>query len=161
VTTPTVDPSAGLVEHEPEQLSRYYRDTFGWPTTVDRLTGEVHLRLGDVMDAVFLRTEFAEAVDNLLVRYLLRAPIIVTPGEPGEWIFLTGPRTTMRLHVFEEMMRLHVGWKRRGDTIALPALDAADAGIRWLEPPTRRRELPPWSAVVNVARSVPNACGMW
>jgi hypothetical protein len=159
--TAVIDHQPALVEQQPDQLVRYYHDVFAWPTTIDSSTGDVRLELGKVVDALFIRAGFAAEVNSFLVRHMFRVPIIVVPGDPTDWIFLTQPRTKMRLSSWEDLVRIQVGWKRRGDTISLPALDNADEGVRWLERPQQHTELPPWTAVVCAARSASSLCGGW
>lgn len=150
-----------LAECQRDQLVQYYNDVCQWPTTIDSNNGEVRLQLGAVVDALFMRAGFGGEVNNFLARHMLRAPIIVVPGAPADWIFLTQPRTTMRLSVWEDLVRIRVGWKRRGETILLPALDNTDDGMRWLERPQQHTELPPWTAVVAAARSASSLNGAW
>ena len=159
--TAVIDDQLSLVEHQPDQLVRYYNDVFAWPTTIDSTTGEVRLQLGNSVDALIMRAGFAGEVNNFLVRHMFRAPIIVVPSDPSDWIFLTQPRTTMRMSTWEDLMRIQVGWKRRGGTISLPALDNVDEGVRWLERPRQHTTLPPWTAVVGAARSASSLSGAW
>ncbi|GLY69589.1 hypothetical protein [Amycolatopsis taiwanensis] len=147
-----------LTEQRRDQLVQYYNDVCQWPTKIDPTTGEVRLLLGEVVDALYMRAGFAGEVNNFLARHMLRAPIITVPGDSADWIFLTGPRTTMRLPVWEDLVRIQVSWKRRGETIVLPALDNTDNGARWLEWPQQHTKLPPWTAVVAAARS---ASSLW
>lgn len=159
--TVAIDHQPHRVDHQPDQLVQYYHDAFAWPTTIDNSTGDVRLRLGTVVDALFIRTGLAVIVNNFLVRHMLCAPIITVPGNSTDWIFLTQPRTTMRLAVWEDLVRIHVGWKRRGDTISLPAPDSASGGVRWLERPRQHNGLPPWTAVVAAARRASSSHGTW
>ncbi|MFD2414841.1 hypothetical protein [Amycolatopsis pigmentata] len=122
------------------------------PVNVALLGGQVEL--GGSVDALFMGAGFASEVNSFLVRHLFWAPIIVTAGEPSEWIFLTQPRTPMRTAVWEDLVRLQIGWKRHGETITLPAPGATTQGVRWLQQPGRHTTLPPWTAVVAAARSV-------
>ncbi|SDM36016.1 hypothetical protein [Allokutzneria albata] len=128
-----------------------------WPTTIDTAAGEVRLRLGTTIDALVMRAGIAAEVNAYLVRHMFRAPIIVLPGSPADWVFLTGARTSMRLSSWEDLVRLNIGWHRRGTTIALPAPDATGGALRWLAPPSAAIPLPPWSAVVGAARWVCSA----
>jgi hypothetical protein len=153
VTTTVIDHQPTLVEGKPDQRNQYYQEVFAWPTIIDNTTGEVRLRLGSVVDALFMRAGFAAEVNSFLVRNMFRASILVVPAVPNDWIFLTQPRTTMRQRAWEDLVRIQVGWKRRGETILLPALDNTEDGVRWLEQPHQHIELPPWSAVVAAARS--------
>lgn len=150
-----------VVDPLPDQQDRYHHNVFAWPTTIDNTTGEVRLQLGSAVDALFMRAGFAAEVNSFLVRHMLHAPIIVVPSEPNDWIFLTQPRTTMRLKVWEDLVRIQVGWKRRGETILLPALDNTEEGVRWLERPQQHPDLPPWTAVVAAARKTSSVCGPW
>lgn len=128
------------------------RDQHDLPVEVARLCGQVEL--GGRVDALFMRAGFASEVNSFLVRHLFWAPIIVTVGEPAEWIFLTQPRTPMRTVVWEDLVRLQVGWKRHGESITLPRPGTTTEGVRWLQQPGRHTTLPPWTAVVAAARSI-------
>jgi hypothetical protein len=159
--TTVTDHQPDVVDPLPDQQDSYHRNVFAWPTTIDNTTGEVRLQLGSAVDALFMRAGFAAEVNSFLVRHMFRAPIIVVPSEPNDWIFLTQPRTTMRLKVWEDLVRIQVGWKRRGETILLPALDNTEDGVRWLERPQQHPDLPPWTAVVASARKASSVCGPW
>lgn len=157
-----------VIDHEAQQgeeqlslLSRFYNDAFAWPTTIDSTTGDVRLRLGTTIDALFMHAGFAGEVNNFLVRHMLCAPIVVVPGAPGDWIFLTQPRTTLRLSVWQYLVHIGVSWKRRGETILLPPLDTVDNGVRWLQQPRQCTDLPPWTAVVAAARRASSLRGAW
>lgn len=153
MTTAVTDHQPTLADGKPDQRNQYYQEVFAWPTTIDNTTGEVRLQLGSVVDALFMRAGFAAEVNSFLVRHMFRASILVVPSVPNDWIFLTQPRTTMRQRVWEDLVRSQVGWKRRGETILLPALDSTEDGVRWLEQPQQHIDLPPWSAVVAAVRS--------
>ena len=159
--TTLIDHHPAVVDPPPDNQDRYYHDIFAWPTTIDNTTGEVRLRLGSVVDALIMRAGFAGEVNNFLARHMFDAPIIVVPGNPADWIFLTQPRTTMRQSVWEDLVHIQVGWKRRSETILLPALDNTHDGVRWLEQPQQHTELPPWTAVVAAARKASSVCGAW
>jgi hypothetical protein len=159
--TTLIDHHPAVVDPPSDQQDRYYHDVFAWPTTIDNTTGEVRLRLGSVVDALIMRAGFAGEVNSFLARHMFHAPIIVVPGTPADWIFLTRQRTTMRQSVWEDLVHIQVGWKRRSETIPLPALDNTHDGVRWLEQPQQRIELPPWTAVVAAARKASSVCGAW
>jgi hypothetical protein len=131
------------------------RDQHDLPVGVALLgSPEGELKVGGSVDALFMRAGFASEVNSFLVRHLFWAPIIVTVAEPSEWIFLTQPRTPMRTAVWEDLVRIQVGWKRHGETITLPAIGTTTQGVRWLQQPGRRTMLPPWTAVVAATRSI-------
>ncbi|OLT39772.1 hypothetical protein BJF85_25465 [Saccharomonospora sp. CUA-673] len=159
--TAVIDDHPALAEQKPDQRARDYRDVFAWPTTIDSVTGDVRLQLGTTVDALIMRAGFAGEVNNFLARHMLRAPIIVVPGDPNDWIFLTEPRTPLRQSSWDDLVRIQVGWKQRGDSILLPALDNVDEGVRWLEQPQPHMTLPPWTAVVGAVRSTSSLCGTW
>ena len=134
-----------------------HRDRFGWPTTIDPDTGGELLEVGTTVDALSMRAGFGGEVNSYLKRHLQRASIIVVPGDPTRWVFLTGPRIELRLPVLYDLMRIEVGWYRRGHQVRLPTSDTA--GARWLTPP--QAELPPFAAVVAAARSVSSLCATY
>jgi hypothetical protein len=140
-----------------DQLRQYYSSVLG-PVTVDTDSDDVRLRVGHDVDALFMRAGFAAEVNSLLAKHTVRAPIIVMSGESTDWVFLTQPRTLLRLSVWEDLTYMGIRWMRRGDTIPLPTFKPAE-GIRWLELPQWATELPPWTAVVGAARAVWTTCG--
>ncbi|MFI6098173.1 hypothetical protein ACIA8G_21645 [Lentzea sp. NPDC051213] len=159
--TAVTDREPELVEDSAVQLSRHYRGLFAWPTTIDTATGDVRLQLGDVVDALFIRAGFASEVNHFLVMHVLRAPIIVVPGRPDDWIFLTKPRTAMRTPVWKDLVDIQVGWRKRGAAIPLSALDREGDELRWFERPQHYLDLPLWTAVVGAARAASNPSGRW
>lgn len=159
--TAVIDDQPTLATQQLGQRARDYSDVFAWPTTIDSATGDVRLQLGTNVDALIMRAGFAGEVNNFLARHMLRAPIIVVPGDPNDWIFLTQSRTTLRQSSWDDLVRIQVGWKQRGDSILLPALDNVDNGVRWLERPQPHMTLPPFTAVVGAARSTSSLCGTW
>lgn len=157
--TAVVNHHLSLVEQPADPLLQYYNRIFEWSTTIDSATGELRLQLGETVDALLIRAGFAAEVNKFLVRHMFRVPIIVMPGSPEDWVFVTQQRTTMRMSVWEDLVRIQVGWKRRGDTIPLPPLDNIDDGLRWFQRPEQQAELPPWSAVICAARSASTLLG--
>lgn len=134
-------------------LSRYYTEVLGWPTVIDPATGVVHLRLGQILDALVMRAGFGSEVNHELVRAMIGVPIIaVTSTNVTDWIFLTQPRTPMRQSTLDHLITAQVGWHNAGDTIPLPASDTTDHGPRWVQQPEPSEDLPHWGAVVGAIR---------
>jgi hypothetical protein len=146
-----------VVTYLNDHLRQYYSSVLG-PVTVETDPDDVRLRVGHDVDALFMRAGFAAEVNSLLAKHTLRAPIIVMSGESTDWVFLTQPRTLLRLSVWEDLTYMGIRWMRRGDTIPLPTFKPAEE-IRWLELPQWATELPPWNAVVGAARAVWTKCG--
>ncbi|QFZ18474.1 hypothetical protein [Saccharothrix syringae] len=137
----------------PSALSRYYTELLSWPTVIDPDAGEVRLHLGERIDALVMRAGFGGEVNHELVRAMMRVPIIIMPGEKAvDWVFLTLPRTPMRRATVDDLVAAQVGWYKAGSTIALPAFDAIDGGLRWLQRPEPAVELPDWGTVVGAVR---------
>lgn len=152
VATPHVD----VVTYLNDQLRQYYSSVLG-PVTVETDPDDVRLRVGHDVDALFMQAGFAAEVNSFLTKHRLCAPIIVMSGESTDWVFITQPRTVLRLSVWEELTYMGIRWMRRGDTIPLPTFKPAEK-IRWLEPPQWATDLPPWTAVVGAARAVWTTC---
>jgi hypothetical protein len=150
-------PHVELVTYLNDQLRQYYSSVLG-PVTTETDPNDVRLRVGHDVDALFMQAEFAAEVNSFLTKHNLCAPIIVMSGESTDWVFLTQPRTMLRLPVWEDLTYMGIRWMRRGDTIPLPTFKPAE-GIRWLEPPQWATDLPPWTAVVGAARAVWTTCG--
>ncbi len=159
--TAVIDAPPAQPEQQPGQRVRNYCDVFAWPTSIDSVSGDVYLQLGTTVDALIMRAGFGAEVNNFLARHMLRVPIIVVPGDPSDWIFLTQPRTTMRMSSWGDLVRSQIGWKRHGDTVLLPALDNVTEGVRWLERPQPHMSLPPWTTVADAACWASSPCGMW
>lgn len=159
--TAVIDAPAAQTEQQPGERVRNYRDVFAWPTTIDSVSGDVYLQLGTTVDALIMRAGSGAEVNNFLARHMLRVPIIVVPGDPNDWIFLTQPRTTMRMSSWGDLVRTQIGWKRHGDVVLLPASDNVKEGVRWLERPQPHMTLPPWTAVADAARRASSPCGTW
>jgi hypothetical protein len=142
-------------------LLQYYSELFAWPITIDPKTGEIHLQLGETVDAVTMRAGFAAEVNNVLAKSFLTGPVIVVPGNPADWVFITQGRTPLRRSTVDDLVRIQVGWNPVGATIPLPALVAGHEGPRWLERPKLGSALPPWTAVIGAARRASSLCGTW
>lgn len=133
-------------------LCHSYRNLFGWPTTVDSESGEVRLTVGVTIDTLIFPPGFAGEVNMMLKVRMQRAPIIVVPGRPPRWMFLTQPRCELRQSTFAVLVRYRVEWPDKGSQITLPNL--APGGVRWLEGgPTVGCELPLWTTIASAARS--------
>ncbi|ANN21154.1 hypothetical protein SD37_39925 [Amycolatopsis orientalis] len=159
--TAVIDAPSAQVGQQPGQSMRDYRDVFAWPTTINNITGHVYLQLGTTVDALVMRAGSGAEVNNFLARHMLRVPIIVVPGDPSDWIFLTQPRTTMRMSSWDDLVRTQIGWKPLGESILLPSLDNVSEGVRWLERPQPHMTLPPWTTVADAARSTSLPRGAW
>lgn len=155
------DDALGLNGQSALWLSQYYRATFAWVTTVDSATGDLRLQVGTLVDAVIIRAGFAAEVNSILTMSLLRAPIILAPGRPSDWIFLTEGRTPLRRSTMDDLVRIQVGWKPQGAVISLPVLEGGRSDLRWLERPAPGTPLPPWTAVIGAARHASSLCGGW
>ncbi|WP_158883296.1 hypothetical protein [Amycolatopsis anabasis] len=134
-------------------VSRRYRGTFDWPTTVDTSGTRLELPIGETVDALVMRAAFGGEVNALLRMHLVTGPIIGIPGDPADWIFLTRPRTEMSEKTREDLLRADVGWKPLGATISLPPSLLPRGRVRWIDRPVAGRPLPPWSTVVAMARA--------
>ncbi|MGX7828977.1 hypothetical protein ACTG9Q_28210 [Actinokineospora sp. 24-640] len=137
-------------------LSRYHDHMPSWPTTIEPVTGEVRLRLGDIVDALVMSAGFGGEVNHHLVQAMISPPIIGVRGEPrgklNSWIFLTQPRTTMRKSTVVDLASTQVGWYEVGATIPLPSPGHDEGRLRWLSDPGTGMELPTWAAVVGAVR---------
>lgn len=134
------------------ELCQSYRTLFGWPTTVDSESGELRLTVGATVDTLIFPPGFAGEVNMMLKVRLQRVPIIVVPGHPAKWMFLTQPRCELRESTYAELVRYRVEWLDKGSQITLP--NSVSGGVRWLEGgPTVGCDLPPWTSIAYAARS--------
>jgi hypothetical protein len=134
------------------ELSQSYRILFGWPTAVDDESGEVRLTVGVTVDTLIFPPGFAGEVNMMLKVRLQRVPIIVVPGHPAKWMFLTQPRSELRQSTYAELVRYRVEWLDKGSQITLPS--SGPGGVRWLEGgPTVGCDLPLWTTIASAARS--------
>lgn len=151
----TVEPTPSIAR----SMCESYRILFGWATSVDLESGELRLAVGDPVDALIIPAGFAGEVNLMLKVRMQRAPVIVVPGSPTKWMFLTGPRTQLRESTFAAMVRHRVEWLDKGSKIMLPV--GPTSPVRWLEGgPTVGHELPLWTTIIAAARSAA-AMGAW
>lgn len=132
-------------------LARYYRVAFAWPAVAG--PAGVQLRLGDVVDALAVRTPLAAEVHHTLVQSLLGAPVVELRDPGLFWVFLTQPRIPLRPSTWDDLTRAGIEWSEPGSWLPLPSLRGGGNGLRWLKCPVRDTKLPPWTAVVGAIRS--------
>lgn len=138
------------------EIAETYRRLYGWPTTYDARRGTVELLLGDVVDAVAMRAGFAAEVQAMLGIGLLAGPVLAVSHHLPRWVLLTQPatKTSTRNLTQAELGHPGVGLEFLTKSVTLPAPIDASADTRWVIHPTVGGELPPWSAVIAVARSL-------
>lgn len=156
--TIAVDQRSDVARCATEQRLHYRGLLMEFPVIAEADPERISLQVGNDVDALFMSAGFAAEVNSFLARHMLHAPIIVTPEEPSDWIFLTQPRTALRLPVWKDLAHMGIRWRRRGESITLPAFGAG-TGMRWLEPLRRPVDLPSWTSVVGAARSVWKSSG--
>ncbi|TWP46074.1 hypothetical protein FKR81_37540 [Lentzea tibetensis] len=152
-TTSTMQTQLDFLRELSDMKARY-EESLGWPVSVDVGRRRLVVPAGREFDAVTMPSHLAEAVRAQLCVAMLWSPLVAAPG--GQWLtFLTTPARASRPNLAAELRRARVQLVPRGGQVVIPAsFDTHhDHGEwRWVEPPLPRRALPPWSAVIAVAR---------
>lgn len=152
----------GGVSHLDEQTSlldstaaraKAYQQLYGWPTGVDLTTGHLVLAVSESVNAIVMRAEVGIETQSLLSVQMLAGPVIALPGDFADWVFLTGPASSISTRTLTVLSRLGVRLKKPGTFVPLPPSRLDSGVVRWSSGPTVGRELPPWSAVVAAIRS--------
>ncbi|AHI00291.1 hypothetical protein GCM10010174_83980 [Kutzneria viridogrisea] len=138
------------------EIAETYQRLYGWPARYEAHTGTVVLRLGEVVDAIAMRAGFAAEVQAMLGIGMLAGPVLAVAHHRPRWVLLTqlATRTSTRQLVQAELGHPGVDMQFLTGTLTLPAPIASTEDTRWVIHPTVGGDLPPWSAVVAVARSL-------
>jgi hypothetical protein len=135
--------------------AKAYQQLYGWPTGVDVATGRLVLAVSDSVNAIVMRAELGIETQLLLSMQMLAGPVVALPGAYPDWVFLTGPASSISTRSLTALSRLGVRLKKPGAFIPLPPSRLDGGVVRWSSGPTVGRELPPWTAVVAAIRSTP------
>lgn len=139
-----------------------YQHLYGWPTGVDLATGRLVLAVSESVDAIIMRVELGIETQSRLSQQMLAGPVIALPGDCPDWIFLTGPATSVSTRTLTALSRLGVRLQKPGAFIPLPPSRLDGGVVRWASGPTVGRDLPPWTAVLAATRSasISPMCGV-
>jgi hypothetical protein len=147
---PTSTPTTSPVE--PFDLAtgvELYR-SLGWPTCLDARRRQLVVHTGDVLDALIFPARLASAVATELSTSLMFGPAC-TDSDHRWWTFLTARCQRPNLELPVELRTARVHAVPRGGHAIVP--HPADAE-HWPQRPQQDHPLPPWSAVVAIARKV-------
>ncbi|HEX4722700.1 MAG TPA: hypothetical protein VH333_09315 [Pseudonocardiaceae bacterium] len=128
----------------------HYEENLGWPATIDVEPHRIVIATGDVLDAVVIPVGVAESVLLELRIALQVGPVITAPGVDS-WTFLTAPIAVRPPVLPAELSAVRVRAIAAGAPVTLPSETGSPY---WIEPPRRRRCLPPWPVVVGTTRRV-------
>jgi hypothetical protein len=119
------------------------------------------LAVSESVNAIVMRAELGIETQSLLSVQMLAGPVIALPGDTADWVFLTGPASSIGTRTLAALSHLGVRLKKPGTFIPLPPSRLNDGVVRWSSGPTVGRDLPPWTAVVAATRSAstPPMCG--
>lgn len=127
----------------------FYR-RLGWHTSLDAGRRRLMVHTGDVLDALILPARLASSVATELSTSLMNGPVS-TDTDHRWWTFLAAPCQRPNLELPVELRTARVHAVPRGGHVVVP--HPADAE-HWPQRPQQDRPLPPWSAVVAIARKV-------
>ncbi|MBP2323456.1 hypothetical protein JOF56_003841 [Kibdelosporangium banguiense] len=130
-----------------------YQHLYGWLTSVDVATGRLVLAVSESVNAVIMRVELGIETQSLLSVRMLAGPVIALPGDCPEWVFLTGPASSISAKTLTALSRLGVRLQKHGTFVPLPPSSLDGGMVRWASGPTVGRDLPPWTAVLAATRS--------
>lgn len=133
--------------------AKAYQQLYDWPTGVDPATGRLVLAVSENVNAIVMRAEIGIATQSLLSVQMLAGPVIALPGETSDWVFLTGPASSISTKTLAVLSRLGVRLKQSGVFVPLPPSRVDGGVVQWSSGPTVGRDLPPWTAVVAAIRS--------
>jgi hypothetical protein len=140
--------------------ARAYQQLYGWPTGVDRATGRLVVAVSTGLNAIAMRNDLGIEIQSALSMQMLAGPVLAMPGEPADWVFLTGPASSVGARALSDLSRLGVRLIPPGVFVPLPPSRLDSGMVRWTSGPTVGRELPPWTAVIAAVRSVSPTCSV-
>lgn len=153
MATPT---SATVRSHfdEPDlaAAATFFSERMGWPVSIDVTNQRLVVRTGDVLDAFRVQRALAEPVALELSASLMAGPVI-RDNDDRWWTFITDPCQRANVELAHELRAAHVHAVPPGGEVVIPPVTAPTS---WWQQPQPGRPLPPWSAVVGVARRVIN-----
>lgn len=124
-------------------------ERIGWPVSIDTRHQRLVVRTdGDVLDALRVREDLAEPIAHELSVSLMSGPVI---RDMSWWTFLTAPRPCGTVELPVDLHDAAIRAVPRGGEVVIPPLTASAS---WWSAPRPGHPLPPWSAVVALARSV-------
>lgn len=128
-----------------------YEQRLGWTITIDRRARRITLATGSGMSAITMPESLGGAVVHGLISSLQPAAVL-TDGH-GTWLtFLTQARP-INATLPADLDRVRVRVLPAQTPIVLPIPGRiSTTGPRWVVPPGRSAELPPWAVVVALTR---------
>lgn len=130
--------------------ANFFSELMEWPVSIDVPHKRLVVRTGDVLDALLMPRALAEPVALELSSSLMAGPVSRDESK-GWWTFITEPCQRPKPELPDELRakRVHAV-PPRGQLVIPPVTESAS----WWQPPQPGRLLPPWSAVVAIARRV-------
>lgn len=128
----------------------YYRERLGWPVSINARDRCLLLRTGDLIDALILPAALGQPVAAELCTSMMSGPIS-TDDDKWRWTFFTECCRRENPELPPDLRSANVRTVPKGGHVMLPPHPESKL---WRQPPEPNRSLPPWSAVVAVARRV-------
>lgn len=132
--------------------ANFFSDRMGWPVSIDVKRQRLVVHTGDVLDAFRIPQTLAERVALDLSSNLMAGPVIRDEHDCW-WTFITEPCRRQNVELPHELREARVHAVPPGGQVVIPPVAVP---MSWWQQPQPGRLLPPWSAVVGIARRVIN-----
>lgn len=149
--------SSTSVKREPEVSkpdlaaeATFFSEHMGWPVGIDVTHKRLVVRTGDVLDAFRFPRALAEPIALELSSSLMAGPVI-RDDDDRWWTFITERRQRANAELRQKLRAARVHAAPPGGQLVIPPVTNSSA---WWHLPQPGRPLPPWSAVIGVARKV-------
>jgi hypothetical protein len=132
-----------------------------WGWLVLRSENRLLLTTDHQVSAVEMGAGIGGEVQHYLSVRLLAGPVVVLPGGPGRWLFLTESADEASQVNLIRLRARGALTHRLGTLVPLPPSRIDRGVVRWLgDGPRERPFLPPFSAVVAALRAVTETAGL-
>lgn len=130
----------------------FFSEHMGWPVSIDVGHQRLVVHTGDVLDALVLPRAFAEPVALDLSSSLMAGPVSRDNSDRW-WTFITEPCQRKNVELPHDLRAARLHAVPPGGQLVIPPVAVPTS---WWTRPQPCRLLPPWSAVVGIARRVIN-----
>lgn len=130
--------------------ANFFLEHMGWPVSIDVTHKRLVVRTGDALDAFRIPRALAEPVALELSSSLMAGPVS-RDDDDRWWTFITERRQRAKVELLHKLRAARVHATPPGGQLVVPPVTNSSA---WWHLPQPGRPLPPWSAVVGIARRV-------
>lgn len=130
--------------------ANFFSEHMGWPVSIDVTHQRLVVHTGDVLDALVLPRSLAEPVALDLSSGLMAGPVS-RDNRDRWWTFITEPCQRKNVELPQDLRATRVHAIPPGGELVIPPTAETTS---WWQQPQPGRLLPPWSAVVAIARRV-------